>query len=70
MQTAGCPLWVKSRHDLQVREMPALPPKLTFRPRKADVCFVPIADNGLTRPMAQDARPKSKMRDPPTVECC
>ena len=21
-------------------------------------------------PMAQDARPKSKMRDPPTVECC
>ena len=35
-----------------------------------DVRFVPIADIGLTRPMAQDARPKSKMRDPPTVECC
>ena len=34
-----------------------------------DVRFGPIADIGLTRPMAQDARPKSKMRYPPTVEC-
>ena len=34
------------------------------------VRFVPIADIGLTRPMAQDARPKSKIRDPPTGACC
>jgi hypothetical protein len=33
-EVSRCPLWVKSRHDLQVRMMPALPPKQRLTPRK------------------------------------
>jgi hypothetical protein len=32
--TTRCPLWVKSRHDRQVRMTSALPPQLTLWPRK------------------------------------
>ena len=31
-----CPLWVKSRHDLQVRMMPALPPKADIEATQPD----------------------------------